>query len=402
MCGFRSYPLAACFKLFQQIDIGKGMDFDIDIMVRLYWQGLQVKQFPVEVFYPKDGYSNFRIFKDNFMISCMHTHLFFGMIYRIPKLITRMINPEFSSHWAKRNEVGPVWGIRFVLAVYRILGRGMSNLILHPITLYYYLFQAPTRRASQQFEKHYYDYCASRSLKAQSFNRYKQLYSFTQSILDKFSVWLGDVTLQDIDFNSQAKDLARIQETQGRVFICAHFGNLEICRALSRNYPKLKINVLVFTEHAKRFNDALNTIHPEVSANLISIHEFDPALAIKLKDMVDRGEWVFIMGDRVSHSLPDKCISTEFLGETAQFPRGPFVLASLLEVPIHTIHCIKVRRRFRIEINNLGHTSITSRKDREIFTKEICSRYAEILQEWVIKYPHQWYNFFEFWGEAKT
>lgn len=89
MCGFRVYPLKACIQLMDKTSLGKRMDFDIEILVRLYWQGERVIFHPTKVIYPEDGASHFKLVKDNVLISWMHTRLFFGMLPRIPKLLAR-------------------------------------------------------------------------------------------------------------------------------------------------------------------------------------------------------------------------------------------------------------------------------------------------------------------------
>jgi glycosyltransferase involved in cell wall biosynthesis len=89
MCGFRLYPLAAVEKLSKSTDIARGMDFDIDILVRLYWQGLDVVNMPTAVQYPYDGVSHFKMWQDNMRISKAHAKLFFGMLMRIPQLLGR-------------------------------------------------------------------------------------------------------------------------------------------------------------------------------------------------------------------------------------------------------------------------------------------------------------------------
>jgi glycosyltransferase involved in cell wall biosynthesis len=89
MCGFRLYPLAAVEKLSKSTDIARGMDFDIDILVRLYWQGLDVVNMPTAVQYPYDGVSHFKMWQDNMRISIAHAKLFFGMLMRIPQLLGR-------------------------------------------------------------------------------------------------------------------------------------------------------------------------------------------------------------------------------------------------------------------------------------------------------------------------
>ncbi|WP_019867173.1 glycosyltransferase family 2 protein [Methylovulum miyakonense] len=89
MCGFRLYPLAAVDQLISTTQIGRGMDFDIDIVVRLYWQGVEAINMPTAVRYPLDGVSHFRLWQDNVKISKIHARLFFAMLPRIPQLILR-------------------------------------------------------------------------------------------------------------------------------------------------------------------------------------------------------------------------------------------------------------------------------------------------------------------------
>jgi hypothetical protein len=91
MCGFRCYPLQAIEQLLKNQTLGQRMDFDIDIAVRLYWQGLDVINLDTKVKYPLDGVSHFRMLHDNLLISRKHAELFFGMLWRFPKLLMRHI-----------------------------------------------------------------------------------------------------------------------------------------------------------------------------------------------------------------------------------------------------------------------------------------------------------------------
>lgn len=91
LCGFRCYPLAAVDQLLKKTTLGAGMDFDIDIVVRLYWQGLGVINIPTKVQYPIGGVSHFKMLQDNVIISKKHTQLFFGMLWRLPVLLLRKL-----------------------------------------------------------------------------------------------------------------------------------------------------------------------------------------------------------------------------------------------------------------------------------------------------------------------
>lgn len=89
MCGYRLYPLAPTIELLARKTIGARMDFDTDILVQLYWYGLEIKNIPTKILYHDDIPSHFHILRDNVRISWMHTRLFFGMLLRIPSLLKR-------------------------------------------------------------------------------------------------------------------------------------------------------------------------------------------------------------------------------------------------------------------------------------------------------------------------
>lgn len=87
MCGFRVYPLTSTCQLIEQVCLGKRMDFDIEIMVRLFWRNVDIKFIPTKVEYPQDGQSHFRALHDNILISWLHTRLVLGMLVRLPSLL---------------------------------------------------------------------------------------------------------------------------------------------------------------------------------------------------------------------------------------------------------------------------------------------------------------------------
>lgn len=88
LCGFRVYPLAEALRA---RTVGKRMDFDAEIIVRMSWNGVPVVQLPTRVQYlPKEegGVSHFRMFYDNILISWMHTRL------TTRSLINRLFTPS--------------------------------------------------------------------------------------------------------------------------------------------------------------------------------------------------------------------------------------------------------------------------------------------------------------------
>ncbi|MCG8611714.1 MAG: glycosyltransferase family 2 protein [Pseudomonadales bacterium] len=89
MCGFRVYPLHQVIPLLNKERLGKRMDFDIEVMVKLYWRGVNIQFVPTKVIYAEDITSHFRPLEDNVLISWMHTRLFLRMLVRLPNLLAR-------------------------------------------------------------------------------------------------------------------------------------------------------------------------------------------------------------------------------------------------------------------------------------------------------------------------
>lgn len=91
MCGFRVYPVAASCRLLDRAAIGDRMEFDGEFIVRWHWSGAPLVQLATAVTYPQDGISHFRLWRDNALISWMHTRLFFAMLIRLPMLLARRV-----------------------------------------------------------------------------------------------------------------------------------------------------------------------------------------------------------------------------------------------------------------------------------------------------------------------
>jgi glycosyltransferase involved in cell wall biosynthesis len=94
MCGFRAYPLVATVAMIEEERPGLRMDFDIEVLVRLYWRGVPMRWIATRVTYPIDGVSHFRLLLDNALITRVHTKLFFGMLWRLPRLLARKVGAQ--------------------------------------------------------------------------------------------------------------------------------------------------------------------------------------------------------------------------------------------------------------------------------------------------------------------
>lgn len=83
MCGLRLYPLASVLPLFVTLGNRLRMEFDVEILVRACWAGLELEFVPTRVVYPRGGRSHFRLFADNARFCRMHTVLILHALVRL-------------------------------------------------------------------------------------------------------------------------------------------------------------------------------------------------------------------------------------------------------------------------------------------------------------------------------
>ncbi|MGG7737423.1 glycosyltransferase [Klebsiella aerogenes] len=399
MCGFRVYPVTPTLQLAQRVSLGQRMDFDTEVMVRLYWQGNTSYFVPTRVTYPPDGLSHFDAIKDNCRISLMHTRLFLGMLPRIPSLLFRRASP----HWARQQEVKGLWGMRLMLLVWRLLGRKAFSLLLYPVVGVYWLTAATARRASQQWITRVREQLAARQMPIPpTLTSYRHFQRFGEAMLDKIASWRGELQFgRDVVFTAGAEETLNISDPRGKLLLVSHLGDVEACRALAQLQGGKTINALVFSENAQRFKQIMTEMAPQAGLNLMPVNDIGPDTAIQLQEKLDRGEWIAIVGDRIAVN-PQRggewrvCWS-RFMGQAAPFPQGPFILAAILRCPVNLLFALRQQGKLRIYCEPFADPLLLPRADRQQALQHIIDRYAERLEHYALQSPLDWFNFFDFW-----
>lgn len=311
-------------------------------------------------------------------------------------------NVPSEKHWASIEEKGVYWGINAMVFIYRYFGRWLFTLVLYPVMAYFFIVGRDTRRHSQEFLSRAYAFDPESSPFQRSpslWLSFQHLLSFGNSLIDKIASWLGKVPAHAIEFKNRPLFLDAVKEQRGGIILASHIGNMELCRAMGQNKHKMKLNVLVHTHHAENFNRVLRKSNPNVTAELLQVTSVGPDTAMMLQDKVANGEMVIIVGDRLSVSTPGRNIRLNFLGKPASFPQGPFILASLLKCPVYLLFCVKESAGFSIHFETLADKIVLPRKIREEALRNVTEAYARRLEYFAVRYPLQWYNFFDFWYE---
>ena len=404
MCGFRVYPVAPTRQLAQRVTLGKRMDFDTEVMVRLYWQGNPSYFIPTRVIYPQDGLSHFDALKDNLRISLMHTRLFFGMLPRIPALLFR----RSSTHWAQQQEVKGLWGMRLMLLVWRLLGHKAFSLLLYPVVGVYWLTTSTARKASQSWIRRVRAQLIARRMPVPSnLTSYQHFLRFGSAMLDKIASWRGELHVgRDVVFAPGAEETLNVSDPRGKLLLASHLGDVEACRALAQLQGSKTINALVFSDNAQRFKQIMEEMAPQAGLNLLPVNDIGPDTAILLKEKLDRGEWIAIVGDRIAVTTQRggewRVCWSRFMGQVAPFPQGPFILASILRCPVDLIFALRQQEKLRIHCEPFADPLLLPRATRQQALQNTVDRYAERLEHYALQSPLDWFNFFDFWQLPDT
>lgn len=413
MCGFRVYPLEQLKKAAAKSKTNR-MEFDIEILVNAVRQGVDMRWIDTCVRYEKGGVSHFKMLRDNALISLMHAKSFFslpkfalGKIWRACGLNSSekngtnaqiSVEPQENAEqnlWWKKQERGGAFFLRLSLFLAQILPEFALKLIVKIVVWFYYIFSKNECENIAAFRRNLSVFAGSQTLNGTSV--FSHFEAFGGAICDKFRVWKGkikDSELEIIDLERIKSELIGAQK--GQILLTAHLGNVEICKALAARVKGFRMVILTYDENSRKFNEVLHEISKnDGSVRMMAVNKLDVAAMLELKNIIESGEHIGIMGDRTPLG-GDKAARVKFLGKEAGFNYGPYLIAGILGVKISSLWCQKIDGKFRIELVPLA-SAVKLGRDKAAAARQYLQIYVRELENRCKQTPTQWFNFFDFW-----
>jgi predicted LPLAT superfamily acyltransferase len=301
---------------------------------------------------------------------------------------------DASKGWLEARERGGVLAIRVTVFIATVLGRTFGRFVALFVALYFTITSPGVRRAIRG----YYE----RLGRAASFATvYRHLLRFVHCTLDAFFFVSGKIGSFEITCTGDHYLAALRDQKKGAILIGAHVGSLYAMRAQSTT-ERLPLYALVYTKNARMLNEALEQLDPDGAAHLV---ELDPEggldSMLRVRELLEQGAIVAIMGDRVPSGGRERVVRAPFLGAEASFPAGPFMLASMLKAPVYlTFGLSRGSRGYDLFCEPFADRIELPRKDREAALQSYVARYADRLEHYVKKAPDNWFNFYDFWAPA--
>lgn len=289
--------------------------------------------------------------------------------------------------WSAQPERGSAWVARAAVFLARRGGWHLGRACALPATAWFVLTSRHARTASR-------DYLARvLGRPAGMIDVVRHFDSFASMVLDRVMLLCGHGDDYRITVDGLDALLAVVAEGRGCILMGAHLGSFEVLRTLADKAP-VPVWALMYRRNAGAMTALLDRLAPALRARVLEIGE--TASMIQARECVERGEIVGLLADRAPPG--HRMVPALFLGGTAHFPSGPFVLAALLGAPVFLFHGVRTGpRRYHIGLELFDRQIALRRASRAADLGDHVQRYAAALERMCRAHPLQWFNFFPFW-----
>lgn len=306
---------------------------------------------------------------------------------------------EGPAHWAAQRERSNRFALRLMAWIAVTLGRPVARLLLHPIAWYFLLFSPGPKRQTRRYLR--------RALGREPgwSDHYRQVHAFASVVLDRVYLARGGLDRFDIQVTGGELVHQLLAEGRGAFMIGAHIGSFEALHAVGKG-QQLPVAMAMFPDNARMIHEVLKAVAPQLALEVIAIGR--PGSTLQIRDWLDRGGLVGVLGDRVppagsggAGARADHVV-LPFLGAGAVFSDGPLRLAMLLRRQVmFMVGLYRGGRRYDVRFERLADFSqpAADPAQREQQIREALQAYVARLEALCREAPYNWFNFHDFWGE---
>jgi predicted LPLAT superfamily acyltransferase len=289
------------------------------------------------------------------------------------------------TRWAERG-VGGSGQFRFFEWVLRHLGLVRAYHLSYFGTLWYVLFYPSIRKRCRPYLGRRFP--QRRGSVGRMLDTYRLVRAFGITLVDMAATGVLGPEALTVD----SPDRLRLRELaagdKGFILLHCHVGCWQVGMSTLGNLGK-RVSVVLIPEPrtlAMFAGRDASVIDPRTGL----------AGVMQMTDALLRGEIVAMMGDR-TFGDEHNCVPIRFLGGTVQLPITPYRLASASGVPVVLVTVPKITRRgYELRLNQVIEVPPGLGRVAENYAP-YAQKFADGLEEFVRKYPWQFYNFYDLW-----
>lgn len=288
------------------------------------------------------------------------------------------------SNWDGKSK-GTLLGYRIFVFCIKNIGVRAAYFVLYFVASYYFLFLTKTNKVTFYYlhKRLGYPYFKAKRMLFMSY------YTFGQTLIDKVAISAGMRNRFTYEFDGINILTGLLEQKKGAVLISAHIGNFEIAEYFFSDIAQnFQINLVTSDMEHRPIKEYLDSIAVKSTVKFIIIKE-DLSHIYEINGALANNELVCFTGDRYMDGV--KYMTEPFLGSDANFPAGPFLIASRLRVPVAFVYVMK-------EKNLHYHLYARQAEVKHRDERALLRVYIKSVESMIKKYPLQWFNYFDFWG----
>lgn len=290
------------------------------------------------------------------------------------------------SKWDGKSK-GTLLGYKIFVFCIRKLGIKAAYIVLYFVASYYFLFL----KKSNQAIFYYFNKRLKYSYFKSKIHVFKSYFAFGQTIIDKIGINAGLRNKFTYEFDGIHILKKLLAEKKGGVLISAHVGNFEIAEHFFAEIDlDCQISLVTTDQEHSVIKNYLESISEKRSTIKFIIVKDDLSHIYDINNALSNNELICFTGDRYFEGV--KCLKGNLLGEEANFPAGPFLIASRLQVPVVFVYVMK-----EDNLHYHLYTKESNAKHRD--AQGLLNAYLESVELMIKKYPIQWFNYFDFWDK---
>jgi len=282
---------------------------------------------------------------------------------------------------------GTTFGYSIFVGILKSFGVLPAYFLLRFVTLYYFLFSYKSSKFIFDYFHRRLGFSSFKSL----FKIYSNYYSLGQTVIDKVVIMSNIPNRFSFDFDGEEHLREIVNLQKGGLLLGAHIGNWEIAGHLLERLGTT-INIVMFDGEHQQIKEYLDRVTGKKNAKIIVIKN-DLSHIYEISEAFKNRELVCIHADRFIEG--NKTMISDFLGEKALFPAGPFVLASAFNVPVSFVFAMK---ESSLHYHFFASPAkIYERKEKGSSLQQMLDDFSAEMEKKVRNYPEQWYNYYNFW-----
>lgn len=288
-----------------------------------------------------------------------------------------------AGEWEGKSK-GTVLGYKIFIFFIRKLGVRAAYGLLYFVALYYVFFAGKSTRSIFYYFRKRLKYSWTKSV----LSIYKSYYVFGKTIIDKAAISSGLQNRFTHECDGVDNIIELLDKKQGGIMISAHVGNFEIAEFFFEEIDtRSQISLVTTDAEHKNIKEYMEKVTMRSNVKFILVKD-DMSHIFEINNALSNGELVCFTGDR--YMKGQKLLTESLMGKEANFPAGPFLLASRLNVPVLFVYVMK-------ETNKHYHLYARQAEVKNRDAQGLLKKYTESVEWMLKKYPLQWFNYFDFW-----